>query len=61
MNLMRPIRKVTAVNIRGDPVELTIIGAIIRRVKPVRWANRIPSRRWQAQHITACATGPPIA
>lgn len=61
MDLMRPVRQVTAINIRGDPIQLTIIGAIVRQVQPVRWINRLPTRRWQRQHAAACATGPPIA
>lgn len=62
MDLMRvPVRRVSTVNIRGDPVEIIFVGSLVKQFRVERWVNRIPSRRWTERHDLAAATGPPIA
>ena len=60
-NQVRAVRIVETMNIRGEPVRLTIVGAIVTNVQPARQAPTLPSRREWERSQRACVDCPVIA
>ena len=58
-NQVRTVRIVEIRNLKGEPIKLTIVGALIRHVQPVRQA--LLSRREWERSQRACVDCPPIA
>jgi len=57
----RETRTVVVTNLQGEEVRLTIVGAIVVHVQPVRREPTMESRRQMERRERACVDCPPIA
>ena len=54
------VRRDQVLNLKGELIELTIVGALVRYVQPVRALEVMPRREYE-RYERACVDCPPIA